>query len=266
MNSTEKRMTELLHELRNNHGAIAIKADFEAECTRMEEALRVRDLIASANLSLTVKIGGCEALKDLFEAKCLGASRIVAPMIESPFALKKFAAAIPSLFSQEEIADTQFFANIESVTGFEKLDAILAEARIAKLDGVVMGRVDTAASLNLQREDADSPLLENIGRELVQKATRQGLQAAIGGAVSTKTLGFFRTLPPNALNSYETRKVIFSASNLSTPGVAEKALSLAAEFEILWLENKRAFYEVIAQEDNTRIKMMRERLSKLSLP
>jgi len=35
-------------------------------------------------LGLTLKIGGSEAIRDMFEARVLGVSRIVAPMVETP--------------------------------------------------------------------------------------------------------------------------------------------------------------------------------------
>ena len=38
MNKTEKEMLEILHKLKDN-GAIAVKAEFEAEGTRTEELL-----------------------------------------------------------------------------------------------------------------------------------------------------------------------------------------------------------------------------------
>ncbi len=264
MNRIEKEMVEILRQLKTSYGAIAVKADFEAECTRPEEALRVKDVAALAGLSLAVKIGGCEALKDLFEAKCLGATRVVAPMIESAFALQKFASSIEFMYSPEERCDTEFAANIESVTGFQNLDAILNSPHCNAVQSVVMGRVDTAASFGLTREQVDSPQMQNLARELIQKARAKGLKTALGGAISNATLQFFRSLEPGSLDTYETRKIIFNTKYAIPQGVAEKGLSLASEFEILWLENKRNMYGKIANEDESRIQMMRERLNKLS--
>ena len=41
MNTLEKRMIEQLCDLRENHHVVGVKAEFEAEGTRMEEALRL---------------------------------------------------------------------------------------------------------------------------------------------------------------------------------------------------------------------------------
>ncbi len=263
MNRTEKEMVEILQQLKASYGAIAVKADFEAECTRPEEALRVKDVVATAGLGLAVKIGGCEALKDLFEAKCLGAQRVIAPMIESAFALQKFASSIDFIFGADERCDVEFVANIESVTGFQNLDSILNSSHCNAVQGVVMGRVDTATSLGLTRDQVDSLHMQNLARELIQKARAKSLKTALGGAISNATLDFLRTLEPGALDTYETRKIIFNTKHAIPQGIAEKGLSLASEFEILWLENKRNMYGRIAAEDEARIKMMRERVNKL---
>ena len=65
MNNLEKRMVEALKDLKENHHVTGVKAEFEAEGTRMEEALRLKDVVSKAGLDLTVKVGGCEALLDM---------------------------------------------------------------------------------------------------------------------------------------------------------------------------------------------------------
>ena len=42
---------------------------FEAEGTRMEEALRLKEIVTKAGLELTIKVGGCEAIKDMYDAR-----------------------------------------------------------------------------------------------------------------------------------------------------------------------------------------------------
>ena len=90
MTNLEKRMISVLKDLKENNHVIGVKAEFEAEGTRMEEALRLKEVVSAAGLDLTVKIGGCEAIKDLYDSRVIGVSRIIAPMVESPHALKNF--------------------------------------------------------------------------------------------------------------------------------------------------------------------------------
>ena len=97
-------MVEVLSRCRDN-GAVSVKAEFEAEGTRMDELLRLVDVARAANLKLTVKIGGCEAIRDLLEAKQVGVDYIVAPMVETPYALTKFVGAIKIAFNKEDLPD-----------------------------------------------------------------------------------------------------------------------------------------------------------------
>ena len=93
MNELERKMVLQLEDLCQNHHVIGVKAEFEAEGTRLEEAMRLKDVVSSAGLDLTIKVGGGEALRDMYEARVIGVERVVGPMIESAYALHKFLAA-----------------------------------------------------------------------------------------------------------------------------------------------------------------------------
>ena len=103
MNELERRMVQQLQDLRENHHVIGVKAEFEAEGTRLEEALRLKEVISEAGLGLTIKIGGCEAVRDMYESRVIGVDRIVGPMVESPWALHKFVEACKMAYPAEEL-------------------------------------------------------------------------------------------------------------------------------------------------------------------
>ena len=157
MNKTERKMVEILTRGRENFGIVSVKAEFEAEGTRLEELLRLVDVARAAGLPITVKIGGCEAIRDLLEAKQIGVRYIVAPMVESAYAASKYVAAKNIVYSEDEQKDTDFLFNMETITGFENRESLIdAICTPNGADGVVFGRVDFSLSNRLSREDVNS--------------------------------------------------------------------------------------------------------------
>lgn len=63
------------------------------------------------------------------------------------------------------------------------------------------------------------------------------------------------------LDRFETRKVVFGASTALSRDI-KVGLSLAMEFELLWLQNKREHYATIAREDDDRIADFKARLGR----
>ncbi len=258
MNALEKRMVDTLKDLKENHCVVGVKAEFEAEGTRLEEMLRLKEVCMAAGLGLTIKIGGCEALRDMYECRVIGVERLVAPMVESAYALSKFLAAAQMAFPVEERKDVIFAVNIETINGCRAFDEMLKLKEIGLLKGVIMGRVDLTGSLGLTREDINSPQVFEITRDLLVSAKKKNLETAIGGGVSTYSLAFFRDLPAGVLDRFETRKVIFGCPGALEPD-GDKGIMKAVGFELLWLKNKRDYYAAISKEDEQRIGMLEYR-------
>lgn len=262
MNTLEKRMIEQLCDLRENHHVVGVKAEFEAEGTRMEEALRLKEVVTKAGLDLTIKIGGCEALKDFYDARSIGVTHIVGPMIESAYALKKFLASARAAFPPDEFDSVQFLVNIETHTACDNIEEVLGKYDISGLAGIVLGRVDLTGSLELTREHVNSDRIFDIATRVFQAAKQHNLEIVVGGGVSKETVPFLQRFPVGTIARYETRKVIFKCPEAMT-GSYEKGILKAVGFELMWLKNKRDFYGLIHHEDNTRIEMLETRYQKL---
>lgn len=255
MNNTERRMLDILKELKNDYGIVAIKAEFEAEGSRTDELVMLNEIIFRADMKLYVKIGGCEAVRDLDQCRLLGASGIMAPMIESPFAMSKFKQAAKKVYG-DSVKDVEWIINAETITCKNNLDAILDEAGDF-LDTVSIGRVDLSSSMGLTRAVINSDEVFDATKEIAEKCRERGYRVNFGGGISFDAIPFIQKLYP--LNQrFETRKVVFNASD--DEKFLKDGILKAMEFETLYLQNKGEYYGRMAREDQERLKMMAERL------
>jgi len=252
-------MVRILEVGAKKYGYVSVKAEFEAEGTRPDELLRLVDIARSAGLPLTVKIGGCEAIRDLLEAKQIGVRYIVAPMVETPYALSKFTAAKNAVYNSDESGDTDFLFNVETATAFANRKAILdVAAGESGCDGVVFGRVDYVGSLGEDRDSINADSVTSQVAEVARMCAERDLDFVVGGGVSRDALDVLRQVATEHLTRFETRKVVFGANALLTSEI-EQGLLNAVHFELLWLINKKNYYGNIHREDERRIQMLEAR-------
>ena len=205
MNPAESKIIDILKDLRQKHYVTGAKAEFEAEGTSFEEAKLLKDIIKYAELDLTIKIGGCQAINDLYQAKSLQASAIVAPMIESPYALKKYIQAINIVFCNKDDLP-KFYINIETICGFNQIDDILNIEEHPIINGIILGRTDMAGSLGLDKSETDSEIIFNYANILAKKADMHNLEFGIGGNITPSSVPVLKNI--KSLNKFETRKII----------------------------------------------------------
>ena len=259
MNRLETEMRDLLRKGHEKYGWIAVKAEFEAEGTRLDELLRLVEIARRADLKVAVKIGGCEALMDLFQAKQIGADYVVGPMIETAYALTKYAAAVNKAYSEDDLSDTDFLWNVETTTGFSNLPGMLKVAASNQcLAGIVFGRSDYCGSLGLDSNEINSVRVTSDVVTTAKSCVREDLDLVVGGGVSIDSLTALRQIQNSHLTRFETRKVVMSASALDLPSI-EEGLLAALQFELKWLTNKRNYYNAIFSEDEKRFNTLRSR-------
>ncbi|MFC4291164.1 aldolase/citrate lyase family protein [Sphingorhabdus arenilitoris] len=255
----DNKMLDILKKGRDEFGVVALKAEFEAEGTRKDEFSRLLELANKAGLKVALKIGGCEAVSDLLTSRVCGVDYIIAPMVETPYALSKFIEAKTKVYG-ENPAQTEFLFNLETQTTLDNLDEMVAIAK-GNVDGIVFGRVDFTLSKGLGRGVIND---EEITRSVLQvaKACRDAdLELVTGGGVAIESIPALREFRSVRLDRFETRKVIFDGAAVEKDNI-EAGIENAVAFELAWLKAKREYYLSAANEDLTRIEMIESRTKK----
>lgn len=260
MNARETKCVDILKDLIENEGVIGIKTSFEDEGALFTETIRLKEICNQAKTKLTLKIGGPEAIRDIKESSTIGVKGIVAPMVESTFALTKFIKSAKTNLLPEVYSSLHLNINIETKNAVNNFDEIYNNVLIKELNGITVGRVDLVSSMDKDRSYVDSDEVYNMTKKVFIKAKEAGLKACLGGAVSMNSYTFLKKLySEGLLDKFETRYVIYDPS-ISLKNLS-RALSKGQIFEYEWLLAKKEYYSSLAFQDNKRIEMIQERIN-----
>ena len=239
--------------LSTDYGVIGLKQSFEDEGITLDDLITVRRITDICHLKLFVKIGGCEAKTDIRNCIKYGVNCIIAPMVESPFALSKFTD-ITSLYSDK----IHSYIVIETKNAYENLDKIL-EYDNSKLNGIIVGRSDFSKSYLLDKSEVDSDFVFDKIRKILVKSKNYNYQTTLGGNISPQSVEFIKKMYfDNLLDKIETRNVVIELSDHNIQFL-EKTIQLALKYEIELLKYKRNIFSLAVADSDHRIKSLMNR-------
>ena len=252
MSNLELKIKNILADLKTNHNVVGLKSEFEAEGASCEETKYLADMAKSAGLNFTVKIGGCGAVNDIRISKSLDTDTLVAPMIESSFAVQKFVESVDSVF--ESSKQPKLLINIETVSGMNCFDEIIESSYYDRISGIVFGRSDMVKSLGKSCDATESSEILELAKSLSEKVLKSGKIFIVGGGISPKSYDFLKSLE---ISNFETRKIIFDRCELDKD--CQSGILKALEFEIIWYRLKQELYGNISKSDIVRLDILQRR-------
>ncbi|MBY0408372.1 MAG: hypothetical protein K2Q01_11840 [Rickettsiales bacterium] len=243
-------LPQLIESLVADGKPMAIKKETEAEGASAEDIFLFRALTWRVKLPFYVKIGGAEAVTDVALCQRAQVDGIIAPMIESHFALQKFLNSIDAVYGAG--VRPRLIITIESQTAVRQFDAIFSACK-GHVQDITIGRTDLSASfMDAHVTPACAAVMEMV-QEVAARVAGSGIELNMGGNVNVATPGQLAGLPGllGQMQSIETRNVIFAAK--ATPA----QIAAALHFEKGWLEYK-------AQMQQAQLNGVRQRLAKIS--
>ena len=225
---------ELIKELKEQYGVVALRADMASEVTAVAQLKELKQLSSVTGLNFTVKVGGCDALTDIYIAKEAGATSLIAPMIETEYSLQKFVDACKSVYG-DNLKNINLYINIETITAYNNLENILSCSDMDYVKGIVLGRDDMAKSFGMFLNNINSESMLNIVKIVSKKVAEYKKDFIVGGGIRPQTTAFLKSVKDEYLSNYETRRIVFDSDAILSPN-SETGLKKAIEFEIMWLK------------------------------
>ena len=238
-------------------GVVGIKQSFEDEGASFKDIETMRFITNAVKVHLNVKIGGCEAKNDILFCKKIKASTIVAPMVESEYALSKFVqcANVGNKIS--------LLINLETDLSLKNLNKMTKSKFFNFLDGVVIGRSDLAGSLHLSKNDVNSKKIFNKVEKAFKKIKNLNKKKFIfkmGGSITPKSKVFINELYlKKLLHRVETRNVEIKLSKTTIKNI-DKIVIEAFKFELKNI--KKENNKLLFNDYSSRILEMTERLKR----
>ena len=252
----DKELVKQLVRLREDFGLCAVKAEFEAEGASFRDLVRLRRITIQQGIPLYLKIGGAEAIRDIKDAFELGVDGLIAPMIESPFAVAKFLNAYKSIYGDQKIFKS---INVETRQAAENIEDLLKMAANS-IDNITIGRTDLSQSYFDEKIQPDSEFVLDLIESLGRKVVAAGPTLTVGGSLTKVSIERFRGRSKEwagQVTSLETRKIILPADIMLEK---DEALGESIKFEELYLRSKLETEKMLTESDRERLSTLKTRL------
>tara|TARA_R110001592_G_scaffold10504_7_gene54373 strand:- start:2798 stop:3580 length:783 start_codon:yes stop_codon:yes gene_type:complete len=252
-NNMKTLINELI-KLNKEFNVVGIKQSTEDEGAYHDDIITMRRITESCGLKLSVKIGGCEAKTDIDFCNTIGVNGIVAPMVESEFAMQKF------IESTIDIKDIKYYINIESKTAYKNLSNILKSPSSKLLSGIVIGRSDLVKSYGRDKNQVDDEDMNLIVQNILTQCTEYGLNTLMGGNISPNSSEFIKSMYDKKLLQFiETRNVIIKLNDKNSKNISD-VIKSSLMFESDWLQYKSDYHTLISDKYKNRSTQLMNRL------
>jgi len=254
INSITQQLFSQLKVLKSNYGLEGIKAEFEAEGSSFNDVARLRVILSKLHIKMFVKIGGVEAINDIYNCLELGVDGIIAPMVETKFGVKKFIDVFKKLKLKK---NPHLSINIETKTGINNLNEIL-KLSAGKINNITVGRTDLSSSYFKSTITPNSQFILKKIETVSETAKKYGITTTVGGSVNFETIEIYSKIKKmkSLVNRMETRKVI-----LPTKIFLKKrnSLSAALKFEELYILYKKEMTDLRISSEISRLSILKTR-------
>ena len=255
-----KKIEKILKKLKTM-GVTAVKQSTEDEGSTFDDIILMRKMTKKIKIKLNVKVGGCEAKNDIFFCKRNKIDGIVAPMVESEYALTKFVQC--ARIDKKK----KLYFNVETISAVKNLSKMISAKNFKYINGIVFGRSDLAGSLNKSKNFVNSKKIFNLIEKCIlktKKKVNKNFIFKLGGSITPKSQKFIKFLfDKKFLNFIETRNIEIKLTDKSIENLYE-IIPLAFQFEIEWLKIRAKKIKKIDQrlaiQYNKRILEIDERL------
>lgn len=249
MYKTEILLFEQLKLLKDKHNLQGVKAEFEAEGSSYRDVNRLKRICAQLGIEVHLKIGGVEAIRDIKDALELGVDGLIAPMVESRFAAKKFIDALRKNFQDVQ---THTSLNIETRAGVGNIEEIV-ELSAGAVNNITIGRSDLTASFFDEKLKPDSDFIFELMEKVAPVILANGMTITMGGGVTQQTVAKMVNNFPglvNTISRIETRKIMFNTQDLISD---TDSINNALRFEELYILSKKEFSDMKIDAEISRL-------------